>query len=63
MTHVSNLLPTSQLNDLSFYEVSTGLFPHLNHLKILESIVYVFIHEENKKPGLLNESQKQNTKY
>ncbi len=30
--HGSNLLPTSLLNRLSLYEVSTGLLSQLNHL-------------------------------
>ncbi len=49
MTHVSNLLPTSLLDRLSPYEVSTGLLPQLNHLQVLGSTVYVFIHEEKRK--------------
>lgn len=49
MTHVSNLLPTSSLDGLSPHEVSTGFFPQLDHLKVLGSTVYVFIHEEERK--------------
>ena len=49
ITHISNLLLTSSLNDLSPYEESTRLSPELNHLRVLGSTVYVYVHEEERK--------------
>lgn len=48
MTHVSNLLPTSPLNGQSSFEASTQTLPSLQHLRVLGSTVYVFIHEEER---------------
>ena len=49
MTHVSNLLPTTALNGRSLFEASTQSLPNLQHLRVLGSTVYVFIHEEERK--------------
>lgn len=63
MTHISNLLLISSLNDSSLYEKSTRLFPKLNHLGVLRSTIYIFVHKKNGRSSLLNESHKQNPKY
>ncbi len=49
ITHVSNLLPTSSLKGQSPFEASFKRLPNLEHLHILGSTVYVFIHEEEQK--------------
>ena len=49
MTYVSNLLPTTGLDGRSPFEASTKSLPKLDHLHMLGSTVYVFIHEEEKK--------------
>lgn len=48
ITHISNLLPTSSLNGVSPFEASAQSLPNLQHLRILGSTVYVFIHEEER---------------
>lgn len=49
ITHVSNLLPTTALNGRSPFEASSHSLPNLDHLRVLGSTVYVFIHEEERK--------------
>ena len=49
MTHISNLLPTTPLDGRSPFEASTKSLPKLDYLRMLGSIVYVFIHEEERK--------------
>ena len=49
MTHISNLLPTIALDGRSPFEASTKSLPKLDHLHMLGSSVYVFIHEEKRK--------------
>ena len=49
ITHVSNLLPTSSLKGQSPFKASFKRLPNLEHLRILGSTVYVFIHEEEQK--------------
>lgn len=44
--YVSNLLSISFLNGLSCYEKLIRLSFKLNHLRVLESIVYVFVYKE-----------------
>lgn len=49
ITHISNLLLIFSLDKLSPYKILTRFLSHLNYLKVLESMVYVFIHEIKKK--------------
>ncbi len=48
ITHISNLLLTSSLHGLSPFEALAQSLPNLQHLRILGSTVYVFIHEEER---------------
>ena len=48
ITHTSNLLPTLSLYNVSLFETSAQSLPNLQHLRILGSKVYVFIHEEER---------------
>lgn len=63
ITYISNLLPTFLWDRLNVYETSNGLFPQLNHLKVLGSIVYIFIHKEKKISSQLNEKLELNANY
>ena len=49
ITHISNLLLIIALDSRSFFEASTKFLSKLDHLHILGSTVYVFIHKEEKK--------------
>ena len=49
MIYISNLLFTSSLDRLSSYEASTGSFLQLSYLKVLRSMIYIFIYKEGKK--------------
>ena len=49
ITYVSNLIPTSFLKGQSLFETSFKRLSNLEHLRILGSIVYVFIYKEKQK--------------
>lgn len=49
MPHISNLLLTILLNELSLYEALTRLSPQLNYFRVLKFIVYIFIYKEKRK--------------
>lgn len=48
MIHVKNLRSTAVLDGKSPYEVDNNEVPTLDHLRVLRSTVYVFIHEEER---------------
>ena len=48
LPYISKLLPTSSLHGVSPFEASVQSLPKLQHLCILESTVYIFIHEEKR---------------
>ena len=48
ITHISYLLPTLSLHGVSSFDASAQSLPNLQHLRILESTVYVFIYEEER---------------
>lgn len=48
MTYVKNLRPTKALQGLSPYQELFKTLPNLAHLRVLGSIVYVLIHEEER---------------
>ena len=48
ITHISNLLLTSSLHGLSPFEALGQSVSNLQHLHILRSTIYVFIHEEER---------------
>ncbi len=48
MTQVKNVRPTYSLEDKNLYEVHFNKAPKISHLRVLGSIVYVFIHKEEQ---------------
>lgn len=49
MTYISNLVLTSVLEDLNLYKISTRKHFIISHLRVLGSIIYVFIHNKERK--------------
>lgn len=48
ITHISKLLLTSLLHGLFFFKTLAQSLPNLQHLRILGSKVYVFIHKKEQ---------------
>lgn len=47
MTYIKNNQPMRVLqNNLSFYKAYTHELPNLSHLRILGSIIYIFLHKK-----------------
>lgn len=50
ITHVKNLRPIQVLEDsISLIKKQDNILPSLQHLRVLGSTVYVFLHEEKRK--------------
>ena len=48
MTHIKNVRPTAALSGKSPHEIAEREKPSIDHLRVLGSTVYVFIHEEER---------------